>query len=94
MHLNKCKVTLKPDVAGIGKYPGRICDPMGKGRDTSAFCNINAWSRRSYPADNEKHESFGSISDRIYVRMHTGCSKNCLLLLIENKNDDNETVEL
>lgn len=49
MHLNKCKAALKPDVVGIGKYPGRICDPTGKGRDTSAFCNINAWSKGGYP---------------------------------------------
>lgn len=26
MHLNKCKMTLKLDVAGIAKYLGRICD--------------------------------------------------------------------
>jgi len=93
MHLNKCKVTLKPDVAGIGKYPGRICDPIGKGRDTSAFCNINAWSKESYSADNEKHESFGSIFNRIYARIHIECSRNCLFL-VKYKNDDNKTIEL
>lgn len=38
MHLNKCWVTLKPNVAGIGKYPGRICDPTwAKGEIQAPF---------------------------------------------------------
>lgn len=59
---------------------------VGKGRDTSAFCNINAWSKGSYPADNEKHENFGSISYRVHARKYIGCSRNRPFLLEHEKN--------
>jgi len=58
---------------------------VGKGRDTSTFCNINAWSKESYPADNEKHENFGSISYR-NTQVHRVFYKPFLLEYEKNKN--------
>jgi hypothetical protein len=56
---------------GSRKYPGRICDPKDETRAIAgASCNINAWSKANYSADNEKHESFESIADNEYMQAH------------------------
>lgn len=52
---------------GSGNIREGFAIPMGKAGDTNAFCNINGWSKASYSTDNEKYESFGSISYTEYM---------------------------